>query len=46
MGIIGMVILKLLDPDQKLRLWAKVLPWLFMLCLLLISIAYAWSLVR
>lgn len=46
MEIIGMLILKLLDPDQKLRLWARVLPWLVMLCVLLISVAYAWSLVR
>lgn len=28
MEIIAMLILKLLDPDQKIRLWGRALPWL------------------
>lgn len=46
MEIIAMVILKLLDPDQKLRLWARVAPWLVMLCFLMIAMAFSWSLIK
>lgn len=28
MEIIAVLILKLLDPDQKIRFWGRALPWL------------------
>ena len=44
--IIAMVIMKLLDPDQKLRLWGRVLPWVFIVCLVMVAASFSWSLVK
>jgi Na+/melibiose symporter-like transporter len=46
MEIIAMLILKLLDPDQKIRLWGRVLPWVLMGCVVLVAVAFAWSLAK
>ena len=44
--IIAMVIMKLLDPDQKLRLWGRVLPWVFIVCLVMVAASFSWSFVK
>lgn len=44
--ILASVLMKLLvDEKGKLRLWGRVLPWVFMVCLALVSVAYAYRLV-
>ena len=32
-----MLILKLLDPNQKIRLWGRALPWVLMGCVVLVE---------
>lgn len=46
MEIIAMLILKLLDPEQKLRLWGRVLPWAVIACLVMVAAAFSWSLIQ
>lgn len=46
MEIIAMVIMKLLDPDQKLRLWGLVLPWVLLFCIVMIAAAFSYSLIK
>ncbi|WP_283207074.1 hypothetical protein [Mesosutterella porci] len=41
-----MVIMKLLAPDQKLRLWGRVLPWAVIACLVMVAASFSWSLVK
>ena len=38
--------MQMLDPDKKLRLWARILPWVLMLCLVMVAAAFSWSLIK
>ena len=34
------------DPDAKIRFWARVLPWVLMACAVTISLAFSYSLIK
>jgi len=36
----------LLRDDGKLRLWGVVLPWFLMACIAIVTVAYAYSLIK
>lgn len=36
----------LIDEDGKIRLWGKIFPWVCMACLIMVSVAFSYSLIK
>ncbi len=44
--ILSVLLSKMIDEDEKIRLWARVLPWFLMACVGIVSLAFAYSLIK
>ncbi len=46
MEIIAFVIAEFMHNGSDLRLWARVLPWVLMACVVAVSLAFSYSLIK